>query len=162
MQTNWEPRRVDMLDAAINLDNIRIKRENPKENVEIDLESIYFLETCIQEHLELISKVASGNEDAFYNPYDNPLIDAILGFYGISFKDYENSSNRTISNFMKDIKTGLEMIAKSFDTLDSHPTEYPVKEIEALRDFCTELGRQELRIRDSRQPYRLVPQPKTI
>lgn len=140
------------LHSLLELDFLRLRREGKQKPVNFNV--IYAFKDKLSEHSsEMKNMLMSDNYPVSYL-FHNPLIEGLLKFYGISMNNYIKAKSKN-SEFIRDIKTGLDMILESFNHLEYVPTQIPIKEINTLRDFCLNLSEREIYHRFS-NPARYV------
>ncbi|MBI2632043.1 hypothetical protein HYW75_03505 [Candidatus Pacearchaeota archaeon] len=143
------------LNSALQLDFLRSRREgNNKKTVNLNV--IYAFMDKLSEHQKTIQEMLKTDNFPTYYLFHNTLIDGILDFYDVSFDDYRNAKKVLCSDFIRDIKTGLDMLLESFNNLEFAPTKIQIKEINLLRDFCLMVSERELHKRTSDSNYRYV------
>lgn len=152
---SWKPKHtLFSLEAAIELDNLRLRRENSDRPLP-DFNKIYAITGALAEHQHPLAELAA-NKKVYYDLFHNPLIETLKQFYGVSLEDYREAKRTLVSDITADLKTGLDQIIDSFEALDQTPTTFPIKEINALRDFCLTLSHYELACREQLQQYYLA------
>ncbi len=146
----WSGHDCIAINAAVHLDNVRTRREG-NENDSVDFQQIDKFVEKASSHVQIMKEMLAANN---YYPsgylFYNPIIESIKKFYGVSLQDYQDAKRTQCSDFVTDMRTGLEMVLESFEVLDFHPTTIPIQEINALRDFCLMVSDTE---RIAQSPY---------
>ena len=150
----WKPKN-DMLSlqAAIELDNLRLKRENKRKDIP-DFTKIYAFTDALIEHQKKLVQLVERKEH-FYNPLHDPLVGALRNIGKITLEKYQTYPHVSMSDLAADLKVNLESIVADFEALDKAPTTYPLEKVNALRDFCTTLARYENAYLKPLRPYHL-------